>query len=98
MFAFADNNYVPKTNFVLQNLIKDMEKSLEAITKWLRDSGLEVNQAKIDLCLFYKKDCNPVTISIGQARITSNKEINVLGVLFDSKLQWIPHINSAINH
>jgi hypothetical protein len=28
MFAFADDNYVSKKNFVLQNLVKDMEKSL----------------------------------------------------------------------
>ncbi len=84
MFAFADDNNVPKINFVLQNPIKDVEMSLEAITKWLRDSGLVVNQTKTDLCLFCKKDCIPVTITIGQARITSNKQINILGVIFDS--------------
>jgi hypothetical protein len=52
-----------------------------------------VNQAKTD---FYKKDCIQVTISIGHARITSKKQISILGVIFDSKLQWIPHTNSAI--
>jgi hypothetical protein len=28
--------------------------SLEAITRGLRDSGLKVNQAKTEVCLFYK--------------------------------------------
>jgi hypothetical protein len=29
--------------------------------KWLRQLGLKVNQSKTDLCLFYSKDCAPVS-------------------------------------
>jgi hypothetical protein len=34
MSAFADDTFIPKANVSLPLLIKDMEKSLEAITKW----------------------------------------------------------------
>ena len=61
VLVFADDNYMPKVNSVLPQLIIDMEKTLEAMTKWLRKSGLVVNQAKTDLCLFYKKDQCPLT-------------------------------------
>ncbi len=50
--AFADDSYILRWKNSLPELISDLEKSLEAITKWLRDSGLKVNQAKTDLCLF----------------------------------------------
>jgi hypothetical protein len=63
--AYADDTYVPRWNLSLEQLIKDVEKSLEAITKWLRDSGLKVNQAKTEVCLFYKHDVAPVHIRIG---------------------------------
>jgi hypothetical protein len=43
--SFADDSYLPKTIKVLQQLIKDMDKSLEAMTKWLKKSGLKVNVA-----------------------------------------------------
>jgi hypothetical protein len=64
MLAFADDNYLPKVNCAIPSLIKDMEKPHEAITKWLRNSGLVVNQNKTELCLFYKR--NVPSISIGR--------------------------------
>ena len=62
MLAFADDSYVLRSNINQTDLIKDMKKSLEAITKWLRQSGLKVNQSKTELCLFYKKDAVPITL------------------------------------
>jgi hypothetical protein len=73
-----------------------MEKSQEAITKWLRKSGLRVNYDKTDLCLFYKKDTTPVSVSVGDTVIKSRSKINVLGVVFDCKLQWSNHRASII--
>jgi hypothetical protein len=57
-----------------------MEKS---IIKWLKKSGLKVNDAKTDLCLFYKNDTTPVVLMLGDSLIRSKHEINVLGVVFD---------------
>ena len=74
-----------------------MEKSLEAKTKWLRDSGLKVNQSKMEVCLFYKHDVAPVRIRIGETTVLSKKTIGVLGLIFDSKLQWADHIMNVIN-
>ena len=69
--AFADDKYVQKLNVSLAKLIIDIEKSLEAITKWLKKSGLIVNQGKTEACLFYKHDCAPVTIQMGGVKITT---------------------------
>ena len=40
---YADDNYVIRCDKCVVGLINDMEKSLEAITKWLKKSGLKVN-------------------------------------------------------
>ena len=69
-----------------------MKQTLEMITKWLKDSGLKVNDQKTEHCLFSKLDTLPVTISINAFDILSNTQINVLGVIFDSKLQWQPKL------
>ena len=37
---------IVRWNKDLQQLVLDMEKSLEAITKWLRQPGLKVNDSK----------------------------------------------------
>jgi hypothetical protein len=38
----------------------------------------------------------PITINLGEDRITSTKSIDVLGVLFDMKLTWSSHVWNAI--
>ena len=58
MLAFTDDIFFPKTNNSTTDLIDDMEKTLESITKWLKKSGLVVNAAKTDLCLFTRKTLN----------------------------------------
>jgi hypothetical protein len=55
--AYADS--IPRWNKSNELLIADTEKSLEAITKWLRDSGLKGNQTKTEICLLYKQDEAP---------------------------------------
>ena len=57
---------------------------------------MKVNEAKTDLCLFYKGDSTPITLNIYDKTISSNKSINILGVIVDSKLQSSDHIAHTI--
>ena len=45
LLSFADDTFIPRWNSSLQLLVSDVEKDLEAITKWVKDSGLKVNQS-----------------------------------------------------
>ena len=94
--AFADDTFIPMSNSSITKLITDMEKSIEAITKWLKQSGLIVNQEKTEACLFYKNDCAQVNLKVGENRILTKKSMNVLGVIFDCKLQWSDHVAGAL--
>ena len=49
---YANENLTVHWNSCLKELINDMKKNLEAIKKWLKDSGLKVNESKMDLCIF----------------------------------------------
>ena len=82
----------------VENLIANLERRLEMIVKWLKDSGLVVNEEKTEICLFYKRDHPIVELSICGKRISSKKTINVLGVVFDSKMQWSNQVSKAINN
>ena len=91
-----DDNFVIRWNKCMTALIKDLEKDLEIMTKWLRDSGLKVNEEKTELCLFHRLDHHPITITLNNKIILSRKKMNVLGVTFDSKMQWGDHISLTI--
>ena len=96
MTKFADDNFIIKCNTVLTALINDMKQTLEMIIKWLKDSGLKVNDSKTELCLFHRADTRRIVIDINGSLVTSNPTINVLGVIFDSKLQWGQQIANVI--
>ena len=58
-----------------------METELTKLAKWLKGSGLKVNEGKTELCLFYKKDSQPVQITLEGSEIISKTTMGVLGVL-----------------
>ena len=95
--AFADDKQIMEQGKNLEMLIRSMEGKLEMITRWLKDSGLVVNEEKTEICLFHRADHETVELMINGQSIRSKKTINVLGVLFDSKLQWSNQVSQAIN-
>ena len=63
---------------------------------WLTGSGMKVNGSKTELCLFHKGNTAPIKILINGNEVASKKSINILGVIFDSKLQWSDRIAHTI--
>ena len=74
-----------------------MKVKLETIFLWLTKSGMIVNESKTCLCVFFKHDCTPLIIEINGKFLISHKTINVLGVIFDSKLQWGAQVASCVS-
>ena len=96
MTNFADDNFVLRWNRHMEALIDDMEKSLEMITKWLKDSGLMVNESKTEVCLFHRNDQPVLHLNVSGVIVLSKKSMNVLGVTFDCKLNWSEHVANTI--
>ena len=40
----------------MEVLISDTKKYLEIMTKWLKDSGMKVNESKTEVCVFHRLD------------------------------------------
>ena len=93
--CYADDNYALVEDSDRSVLARKMKTKLEKIITWLSKSGMVVNESKTELCIFHGKDCHPVIVEIGGKFIISKKEINVLGVTFDSKMQWSPQVAIA---
>ena len=94
---FADDNFPLSSNTNLNTLITEFQDKLTIISKWLKDSGLKINETKTELCLFHRNDHEPITITVNNILLTSKHSINVLGVQFDSKLSWSNQVNTSIN-
>ena len=73
-----------------------MQTNLKATIKWLRQSGLKVNEYKKEVCLFHRNDSITITLNIYNSQISTTPHINVLGVIFDAKLQWNEQVSFTI--
>ena len=94
--TFADDNYT---------LAYDKDKAVSAgkvkmktklAIQWFKDSGLKINAEKTEFCIFHINDTKSFTIVIGGKEIISKKEINVLGIAFDCKMNWNTQVSKAI--
>ena len=70
------------------DVIRNMEQRIEVMIKWLGSSGLIVNQDKTEVHLFHKANYALINITINNVTIRSKHSINILGVQFDSKLNF----------
>ena len=94
---YADDNFVVRWNMQIRPLIAEIERDLEIMVNWLRGSGLKVNEAKTEICLFHRHDVRTTEITLNNCRIKTQTNMNVLGVLFDTKLTWAPQVNQTIS-
>ena len=86
-----------KSHKNLADLVEDMKKRLEAIIKRSKKSGVKVNGDKTELCLFLRSHQSNSTLNIYPVSIHSKSNMNVLGVSFDTKLNWTNHVLNAIS-
>jgi hypothetical protein len=50
----------------------------------------------IKISLVFEIDVGSVSVMVGNDRIITSKQMNVLGVIFDSKLQWNAQVSSCL--
>ena len=94
--TFADDNYVVECNKEKRVALEELGRRLGKIVKWLKNSGLKVNESKTELCIFHRNKSTEGSLRIDDVEVTSKNEMNVLGLTFDSRLQWGPQISRTI--
>ena len=87
-YQFADNNCIITINKNKKTALEDLERKLERIVKWLKKFGLKVNENKTELTVFHRSRETSGQLTLDNVLINSKNEINVLGMMLDSKLCW----------
>ena len=81
LLNYAGDNYTIQWNANISTLVIDMKKPQEGITKWLKDSGLKVNEKMIEMCVFHGSVLRRVILTLIGTEINSTPQIKVLGVM-----------------
>jgi hypothetical protein len=96
MLAYADDNYPTGIGPNRDTALADLQRKLIIAEKWMSGSGLKVNLQKTELCIFHRYDSGSGEITVNNVTIKSGKYINVLGIKFDSRLEWKYQVESSI--
>ena len=96
LVTYADDNYIMESDSNLDRALAKVKMKAETIIQWLLDVRMKVNTNKTELCIFSKNDVQTCTMELAGTEIKSKKNIKVLGVIFDSKLNWHNQVISQI--
>jgi hypothetical protein len=94
--TFADDNFIIRWNPNLGALKEEMARALSVIIKWLKGSGLKVNQSKREMCIFKINLSQATQIMIDGKLVKTRDLIDILGVEFHSKSKLSNHDTKAI--
>jgi len=65
--------------------------------KWLKESGMLVNEEKTEMMVLHKHDKIIKTYKPGEVIIKTKKSMNFLGIIFNSNLTWSDHVYKTIS-
>ena len=93
---FADDTVLTLSNSCIKTLQREVNQELEEINNWMKINKLSLNSTKTKYMLIkgsrkshISNECN---IHIGKHKLEQVSEIKYLGIMFDNKLTWKPHI------
>ena len=96
---YADDTSILLSGSDLQKLVREMNTELEFISEWLKANKLTLNIDNYYM-VFHRgrrKFKNNIELVINDIKIRETKSIKYLGVIIDSKLNWIDHIKYVKN-
>ena len=95
LISYADDSYIIRGGKTKEIAVQRLQFQLERVKKWLTNSGLKVNASKTGLIIFHRTDTAEITITVDGTVVKSEKEMSVLGLTFDSKMEWSSQVERA---
>ena len=89
---FADDNTLFACDVSLENVISKLKNDIDILNNWFLDNSLVANPAKFQLMFLGVKNIENISINISGNEITSQPEVELLGITIDYKLSFSSHI------
>jgi hypothetical protein len=97
LLAYADDNYPIGIGITKDAALADLQRRVIIAEKWMSGSGLKVNLQKTELCIFHRHDSGKGQLTVNSVVIKSGNCLNVLGIKYDSRLDWSLQVDKSIS-
>ena len=93
--GYADDIFLSTTSRSVETNIETLEKAAAVAIEWANKNEQEFSEEKSNLIHFSKNRIDAI-MQVGTKTIYPQLDIRLLGVIFDSKLSWNPHVSSIV--
>jgi len=93
--TYADDSYV-LIKGQMEDLQNEVKTTITQHLRYLNKMGMVTNLSKTEAAVFSHGLKEELTIDIGGEKFRTGKEMKVLGITFDDKLSWNPHVEKVI--
>ena len=92
---YADDMLIISHNNVLADMLSELQRAINTITRWCNYNKLTVNKDKTKYMLVSnKKEEGNSTITIGDQPLCKVSQYEYLGVIIDKELKMVSHVDS----
>ena len=92
---YADDTKIYTCDPNVENVVAKLENDALAISEWLPNYRIKLNEDKCHLMIFGGKS-NEVSVKIRDANVKESKEEKLLGITFDQTLSFKQHVKTQI--
>ena len=91
---FVDDFSISAKGKSLNVIEKQLQESITKVEKWVEENGFKFSTSKTECIHFHRKRSHVLKpcLSLKNGRIKVSKEVKFLGIIFDEKLTFLPHI------
>ena len=94
--AYADDMYFIYEADSWEKVVEKASEETNKAIKWLKKSGMVINASKTEACHFSYQVPDPIRIEVDSAVIEVKSCLKVLGLIFDHRMSWGPHIENLL--
>src|SRR6218665_1360378 len=97
---YADDSYLWRSVRNLIFIFSELQKQINAISKWCNKWGFKINEDKTVAMIFTRKSVTKYSnlgIKINGRTLNIVNKVKFLGLIFDSRLTWKEHIQHLVS-
>ena len=74
----------------------ELESMLSVVQAWYNQNCLRINPSKTELILFGNDRAPDISVQFAGALVKACNKVKILGVMIDSRLQWVDHVSLVV--
>ena len=95
IYNYADDNTLSYVSHTMADLVENLERSGSMMTQWFLNNGMKANPDKYQTIIFCKDADVTTSLHVSGARIQSDGQVKLLGVIIDQKLSFRQHATAV---